>query len=547
MKKLLAAVLSVSLVANMTGFAFAEEPAENIAVASGLGMVKGQPEGWTEADATESITVLTNGTLSGSLNSFEAQTSGLSFAAVSKSIWDPFIGQDESGNRYPYLVESYELNDEGTELVMKLRDGVFFTNGDELNADDIVFTYDQILHDTEHYAEATTSEYRQYYETIEEVDQKTFKITFSKPNPRVWNQLTGSFPAIDKDLFEQLGYDEYWKAENLVGTGPYTLVSYDGTNSICDMTIRTDENGYWGYDFNDTYTNVKDIRVMYSPEETSRESALRAGEADIITNVAYDTAGNLTDEGYKVLAALPTDMIFLQLAVAAGDTLENEKLREALSLCIDRQAIVDAMLSGYATPLFWPAYTEGILGYEDESEGRYYQYDPERAKELVAESGYDGHELNFIYSTSTVNIATELAQVIQSYAAQVGINLKVNPLEDALYEAARPAHEYDVCLSSIILMGNMWYLTAADLIGQDRFNTGLQDEELKALGVEISTVMDAEKQAEIFKQMYDIEMTTFQPHLYLYSPSTLHASAGNIQGVQFNGTGSINLTTVIKG
>ena len=233
------------------------------------------------------------------------------------------------------------------------------------------------------------------------------------------------------------------------------------------------------------------------------------------------------DAGYNIIKMPPNQSVFLEFNCAPGKAFADQKLREALSLVIDREAIVDVLLDGYA----FPAQTgclPGNLGYREDVK---YSYDVERAKTLVAESTYGGEELQFIYTTSTVAIANELCQYIQQAAAEVGINLKLIPQDVAVFDSERLAGNCDICLSAIVKTANMWYKTAANVIGDDRFNSGYVNEELKALGLEIQGILDEKIMDEKLAEMYKIQHEDFQPVLYLYYPTLLVATQGNVSGI----------------
>lgn len=497
-----------------------------------------QPSGWTEAQATKSF-VYHVSAANPSLHKW-ATTSNNTLRVLSYLFFDPIISKDEKGNYIPWLAKSWDFASDYKSVTFHLRDDVYFTDGGQMTADDLIFTFELMRDDTKHMPDSVVKGWRTYIGELKKVDQFSFTLNFKVPMPEFWNMITdSSLQVISKAAYEKMGYDAYWM--NPVGTGPYVVKAWDKANSICKLTLRTDAHGWWAYDANKTYTNVKDITVQYSPEATTRLASLRSGEVHMIDTIPTADKVNLDKEGFTTQVMPPVNSVFLQAACAKGDILENQKLREALSLSINRKLIVDSLLSGYAIPIKWPA-RSGDLGYEDKEA---IVYDKDKAKKLVSESGYKGEEIDFIYTTSTVNIGNELTQAIQSMAAEVGIKLKIRPLEVAVYNDARTKHDYDLCLAAIGDSGNMWYKIGAEVIGNDRFNTGFQNTKLKELGKSLATVMDTKEADRIYKEIFTIETTEFAPNLYLYWPTIINVWNKSVTGVQLHNNQFPDLTTLI--
>jgi peptide/nickel transport system substrate-binding protein len=343
--------------------------------------------------------------------------------------------------------------------------------------------------------------------------------------PEFWYQIVDpTFQLVCKSAYEQMGYEAFW--QHPVGTGAYTVESWDAPNSLCKFTIRTDAHGYWGYKAMGNYTNVKNITIQYSPEGQTRLASLRSGEVQVIDIVPTTDKAALEKEGYITRTTRPKNVVFLQTASAKGDIFDNQKLREALSLCIDRDLIVDTLLTGFGIVCTEPC-RPGDLGYTGNQS---IFYDPVKAKRLVSESGYRGQPINFIFTQSVVNIGNELCQAIQSMAREVGINLQIRMLETAIYDQARSNHDYDLCLTAIADSGNLWLKIANDVIGGDRFNTGFQNDRLKQLGKTIGTTMNPRQADELYKQLYAMETTDFAPDIYLYWPTLVTAWSPRVSG-----------------
>lgn len=481
--------------------------------------------GHATAEATETL-VMHISSQAHTLAKWSA-TAGDMISDLAFLVFDPVLLMDEDGSIKPWLAEEYEMAEDGMSIRMKMREDVWFTNGSKFNAEDLKYTFEQIRDDSEHYPDAYTKNWRNYLGEIELVDEYTLVINFKKLMPEFWSLICdASLQVVDKETLEEIGWDAYYASP--IGTGAYEFTKVDLANSAFELAARSDEHGYWGYDYTGIGSNVKTIIVSTSSESQTRIASLKSGEVDVIDAVPTPDVPALEAAGYNVIKMAPNQSVFLEFNCAPGKAFADEKLREALSLVIDRQLIVDALLDGYAYPATGPC-LEGNLGYRADSLG--YQYDFDRAKELVEQSDYNGEALKFIYTTSTVSIANELCQAIQQMAMEIGINFELVPQDVAVFDSERLEGNCDICLSAIAKSGNMWYKTAANVIGDDRFNSGFVNEELKSLGLEIQSVLDETKMDELLAKMYEIQLTDFQPVLYLYYPTLLVATQSNVSGI----------------
>ena len=497
-----------------------------------------KPANWKESDATKSFSYHVGSAIV-SLDKWVA-TSNNTIQAIEYCIFDPILSRDEDGNLIPWLAKDWKFTDDFMAVTFYLRDDVYFTNGTKFTADDLIFTFERLRDDTTHYAAASVRNWRPYLGTLTKNGDYEVTLNLNMKMPEFsYLIIDPAIGVICKSAYESMDYDTFWRKP--IGTGAYVVESWDSANNICKMTLRSDPNGYWGYKAYGTYTNVKNLTVQYSPEGQTRISSLRSGEVQMIEDIPTTSKATLERDGFITQAMRPVNLTFLQTASARGDAFDNQKLREALSLCIDRELIVESLLSGFAIPCTEPC-RPGDLGYTGVQN---IFYNPERAKQLVAESGYDGRPLNFIFTTSVVNIGNELSQAIQSMAASVGINLRINMLEVAVYDQDRLAHQFDLVLSNIADSGNYWFKIGNNVIGQDRFNTGFQNARLKQLGLDLGDALDPNEADKIYKEMYSIETKEFAPNIYLYFPTRVHSWVRNATGMRFHGAQIPNLHAVV--
>ena len=261
-------------------------------------------------------------------------------------------------------------------------------------------------------------------------------------------------------------------------------------------------------------------------ESTTRVSSLRSGEVQIVEAVPDESIEVLKQEGFNVNQFERLEHMFLQTHCGPGTIFEDRNLREALSLCIDRELLVSSILGG-GSAATWPVHP-GSSGYR-ETDG--YEYNPERAKELVEASDYNGEPINFICTSSKIVRGNEITQAIQSMAQEVGLNLTIEMLEDAVYNERREASNYDLVFASYTGSGNEFYNQIRDIFGSDRFKTEYQNEKLKELCTAVSTTADPTEQDLLRAAVYEEVMSSFDGGIYLYQPLGCFAWVSGLDGV----------------
>ena len=384
-----------------------------------------KPINWKESDATKSLSFHVLGAMS-TLDGWAGVGNDTS-RIMGYLLYDPLVTRDEEGNFIPWVAESWKMASDSMSITFNLRQDVYFTNGERMTADDVIFTFERIKNDTVNLSDATTRNWRPFIDRLAKNGDFEVTLYFSQIMSEFWSLIIHpSVGILNKRAYEQMGYQAFWR--NPVATGAYVVQQWDPANSIGRFTIRTDQHGYWAYRATGTYTNVKDITIAYSPEGQTRIASLRSGEVHVIESVPAADREILDRAGFITRAMRPVNFTYLQVNSRPGAAFEDRRLREALSLCIDRDLIVDSLLFGYGVPATEPS-RPGDLGHTGRQT---IFYNSERARQLVRESNYDGRPLNFIFTTSVVNIGVELTQAIQSMAADVGINLRIQMLEVAM-------------------------------------------------------------------------------------------------------------------
>lgn len=335
-------------------------------------------------------------------------------------IYETLLYFDENNTPQPLLAESVTQKDDVTYEV-KLRQGVKFHNGEEMKASDAVFSLSRAIENPK-----TASNIGDFDpDGFEIIDDYTFTMKTLEPVATFYASLCSTCTAIvSEKAVTELG-DNFSKDATGAGTGPYKFVEWIPAQEV--SIERFDD--YWREP-----AKIKNMTWKFVSDANSRSVMLETGEADVIYQV--QTAGIealLANDELTVYSVPSTTIRFIYFNQSEGLPMSNEYLRKAVSYAIDREALVKNVFGEYATPatsFLAPA----ILGHTDDVET--YDYNPEKAKEMLAEAGYEPGELTLTMSMHAQNVLTRMAEVIQAYLADVGINMEIQALDTAAWVAA---------------------------------------------------------------------------------------------------------------
>ncbi|RQW20370.1 ABC transporter substrate-binding protein [Bacillus sp. C1-1] len=335
-------------------------------------------------------------------------------SAVLVNLYSKLVQRDESGEIVPDLATEWTPIDKTTwEFV--LRDDVTFHNGDAFTANDVAFSLERVANDTSLQQHSTFNQ----IETVEVVDEYTVRITTAEPDPQLLNRL--SVPAasiLPKDYFEEVGAESFFQSP--VGTGPFQYESWQQDEAV-ELSKYVD--------YFEGEPNWERVRFSVVPEDSIRVSELLTNGVDIAFNIPTADMDRIdNNEGTHVALEPIQRVIQLWLSNEEGEPTSDPAVREAIDLAIENQVIIDEILNGSATATRTHI-TPGNVG-ADESLYDTYEYDPDRAIELLEEAGYDdGVTINL----SVNNYYTEMAEVVGGMLSDVGITANIELIEQSQF------------------------------------------------------------------------------------------------------------------
>ncbi|MDI9892165.1 ABC transporter substrate-binding protein [Microbacterium sp. IEGM 1404] len=325
---------------------------------------------------------------------------------------------DDGNAIVPELATDWTISPDGLTYTFTLRQGVTFHDGTAMTADDVVTSLQTAKDDTTIQNSADLAGVA----SISSPDPTTVVVTLSQPNIDFLFALTGRAGLI----FKNNDTTNFETTTN--GTGPFTVSAWNTGQSL---TLARNDS-YWG-----DKAGVAEVVIDYIPDRTAAVNAAVNGDLDAALEVDPELQGQITGTGrFQIESGLTTDKGTLAFNNARAP-LNDQRVREALRLAIDHQALIDTL--GGGQPLYGPI-PPLDPGYEDLSGS--ISYNPDRARELLAEAGAENLTLTLtIPSVYPSSIATFLV----SSFADVGVTLKVSSVDFPTWlTSVYTNHDYDL-------------------------------------------------------------------------------------------------------
>ena len=419
----------------------------------------------------------------------------------------------------PWLAESWEMNADATEYTFKLHDNAAFCDGTPITADDVKFSFDRVLQE-----DSQVSWQFPASPVTEVIDPHTIKITLAHPNVAFASYLTlwGS-SILSKAHTEAVG--DVGVAEAPLGSGPFCLASWEKGQTV----TLTPNPGYW----DPAQPYVDEVQLRAVQDDNARLLQVRTGEVDIAFALPFNLASAL-DGVEGVTTSMET--IYGTAAIVPNlrtvPALADLKVRQAMSMAIDRQAMVDALLFGNGQPAQSPFYGPGILYWTDKYA---VPYDVEAAKALMAESGFPDGFTAALTIPSGDQLAAQTATIFADQMSQLGITITINPVEAGTWweQWSGGAFElvYKLGTNDVIDPGeNMPFdFWSAEEGGSDSAFSGYRNEDIVRLSKAAEAELDPTARAALYDELQQIAMSE-SPQFYLFHPSTIWATGNGVHG-----------------
>ncbi len=353
------------------------------------------------------------------------------------------------------LAESYDISDDGKTYHFTLRDGVTFSDGTPLTAQDVKFTFERILT----LPESAQTDFAIAIDGAQELldgnadtlrgitveDDRNFTITLAEPFAGFIASLaTPSTIIYSEKIVTEAGDDFGVVPEKTIGTGPYIIKEWNKGNSL----IFEYNPNYWGEE-----PSAKRVEVTVM-EPQVMNMAFQKGDLDIIDCLMLDSA--IVDSTYKTDAykdkIVSIDRMGMNFFIMNENVepMGDVQVRKAIQRAIDRESILASIYNGDGK-LEDGIYPTGCIGYSNDNQG-WLKYDPDAAKQLLADAGYAaGFDMEICLDSSAIDAVKNSVQVIAQNLNDVGIRATIRTIDHASFLDHRNSGEMSSYMALWIL------------------------------------------------------------------------------------------------
>jgi peptide/nickel transport system substrate-binding protein len=437
-------------------------------------------------------------------------------------------------NLVPHLAESFDVSDDGLTYTFKIRDGVTFSDGEPLNAAAVKLSIDRQIGVEQGIAYALAN-----VDSVETPDDMTVVLKLSAPSDGALSAFAGLYapyiisPKAITDHEQDGDWAQAWLRDNMVGTGPYVLDSYNQSQ----QAVFSRNPNYWGGWDGD---HVDQIIVSYVKEPATERLVLEQGEIDVALFLPDDAVEEVDGAPGIVVTDVPSfNLYYLVLPTREGPTADK-KVRQAISYGFDYDTWVNDIMRGKAQQAQGPI-PSNFVGFNPDTPK--YSYDPEKARALLAEAGYPdgGFTIPYTYETGYF-WKRPLGELFQSNMADLGITVDIQELSptawaDLLSNPETANHAFGLVWWPTLNTpyDYMFSLFATEAQGTAGYNWGYySNPDLDGLLAAGTIEPDEAKRMEIYGQAQDL-LVDEAPALYVYEKRYRLPMRDTVQGFVFNG------------
>lgn len=428
-------------------------------------------------------------------------------------MYNRLFSLDENLELYPDLAESYE-NPTPEEWKIKIKEGVKFHDGTEMTSEDVKASLDKARE------EDTVKHVLAEIENIEIVDKYTVLITTKDAYAPFLNTLAHFGASIVPKAYLESG-DNF---QNPIGSGPFKYVDRVLGDKV--TVERFDD-----YFDEEGKAKTKTLVFRAIPEGTSRTIALETGEVDAVSALETIDYDRVKENEKLALYEKPSNsVVYLGLNVNA-DKLDNKLVRQAINYAVDKESVLEVAINGRGE-VANTVLPKSLLGYTENPSN--YEYNPEKAKELLAQAGYpDGFEIELWASG---DVRDRIAQVVQANLLEVGINAEISLLEWGKYIDATNSGDQQIFVIGWTAEPDPDQMLpslfdTSSIKGQNR--TEYSNPEVDKLLAEARKELDKEKRKDLYEQIQKIIMED-APWVPLYYDNFVIAANANLKGIGLN-------------
>ena len=357
--------------------------------------------------------------------------------------------KDGKSEIVPSLAKSWDISEDGKTYILHLVEGVKFHNGEDFKADDVVYSLNRIVTVQGAVNSSFVSQIEGFDELangvatelsgVKAIDDYTVEIKLKEPYAGFMASLAAAPVSILDEKTTTMAGDKFGiEPEFTVGTGPFKLKEWKLNE---DIELVKNEN-YWK-----EAPKIDGVEIKVVPDTETQNIMFRNGELDILDlDYMVDYIPTYKEEFKDNLVSVPRVGITYFTFNENIEPLNNVNIRKALSMAIDRQAIVDSMYNGTAS-IENGIFPKGLIGHNENIEA--IEYNTEKAKEILAAEGYpNGFDMEIAIDSASSDTTKSVLEIISEQLSEIGVNASLKTYDESTWLATRKAGELGSFMST---------------------------------------------------------------------------------------------------
>ena len=427
------------------------------------------------------------------------------------NMYDGLLAGDTDGSLIPAIAEDHEISEDGLVYTFDIREGVKFHNGEDVTVNDIVYSFERLMGTVT--GEPLSSDFDNIA-SLGTPDEHTFVITLKEPDSTFISYLTALNAAIIPESNDGNHNNQP------IGTGPFKFASYSPESEL----VLEKNTAYW----KEGLPYLEKVAFRFQQDDQAAMLALQAGEIDILSIASHRIP---EVEGEFQISVQDANSVLLVGFNQDREPFDDSRVRQAINYAINKEDIIEAAFSGYATPLgtnMSPAM--GAVYHEGLEE--VYGNDIERAKELLAEAGYPEGFSSTISISTHAGMYTNVAQVVAENLKQIGIELEIEVVEWGVWlERIYQGRDYDMTVIDFTGELSPYETMERYLSTADNNFFGFKNAEFDEVMAEVVGETDEGRQLELYQRAQEI-LNEDAAAAYLADYQFIWAMNKNLEGYQ---------------
>jgi peptide/nickel transport system substrate-binding protein len=426
---------------------------------------------------------------------------------ITLNVCEPLVWEPEPGKFVPGLAESWDISPDATVYTFKLKKGVTFHDGTPFNGAAVKFTFDRVIDP----ATKAGQSHDQLgpYDRTDVVDDYTVKVVMKQPYAPLLTNLNGYLGIVSPTAVQNMGLADF--ARHPVGSGPFMFKEWVAKDHI---TLVRNPDYNWGSSFfkhtGPAYLDGVTYKII--PEPSVRTGTLKTGETHIIDEVDALEYGALSkDPKFGIITkGQPGSGWVLLLNSTSTGAISDPAVRQAMEYAVDREGLNKSVFQGL-NKAAWSPLMRPTFAYDPSTE-QLYSFDPEKAKQLLDAAGWQpgsdgvrakaGQRLEMSFPIISRPRDNAMAESVQASLRDVGIDLKVDPLERAAAREAYNQNRYDISFMWFSygdpdVLRTIFHSANVNAFNRARYQVPEVDKMLE----DAAGLTDAAKRSDIYKQV----------------------------------------------